>query len=149
MCYIEIVGHMCLFVIWTCITCKYCLHYQIGRTRLIKWFLLIQRHIYIIEIICHTNTYHYHKLSKPFYQQTFVDQTIYTAFVCQTCEQEQKKDLYLHNLMIIPENWVSMIFLSGVEPKLVPHLTVSSSILVHICLDQIRLAAPIPQELKI
>jgi hypothetical protein len=42
-----------------------------------------------------------------------------------------------------------MEVLGGVEPKHVPHLTATRSTLVHVCLNQIGLPGPIPQELKI
>lgn len=51
--------------------------------------------------------------------------------------------------MIVPKNWIGVKVRGGVEPKHVPHLTASSSILVNICLNEIRLPAPISQELKI
>lgn len=55
----------------------------------------------------------------------------------------------LHNLVVVPEDGIAMEVLGGVEPKHVPHLTATNSILVHVCLNQIRLPGPIPQELKI
>lgn len=51
--------------------------------------------------------------------------------------------------MVVPKDRVGMEVLSGVEPKHVPHLTAPSPILVHICLNSVGLARPIPQELKI
>jgi hypothetical protein len=55
----------------------------------------------------------------------------------------------LHNLVVVPEDGIAMEILGGVEPKHVPHLTATNSILVHVCLNQIRLPGPVPQELKI
>ena len=51
--------------------------------------------------------------------------------------------------MVVPEDRISMIVLGRVEPKHVPHLSISSAILVHICLNQVWFSCPVPQELEI
>lgn len=63
--------------------------------------------------------------------------------------KEWERERNLHNLVVVPEDGIAMEILGGVEPKHVPHLTATSSILVHVCLNQIGLPGPIPQELKI
>lgn len=51
--------------------------------------------------------------------------------------------------MAIPEDGIGVEFLGGVEPEHVPHLPVAGPILVHIGLYQVRLPAPVPQELEV
>jgi len=63
-----------------------------------------------------------------------------------SCSMESKD---LHYLEIVPENGIGVELLGRVEPKHVPHFTVSSTILVYICLYQIGFSSSIPQELKV